>query len=118
MSFYDEMQLIASGLLSEFKQGSISVKRLTPGSGPAYDPGPPTETLYSVDGVVSGVNRKYVDGTKILESDQQIIFNADAGIVPSMSDELVIDGRVYNNIVSVKQIPAAGTPVVFVIIFR
>jgi len=118
VAFYDEMQSIASGLLNEFKQGSISFNRSVPGSGPAYNPGDPTVTNYPVDGVVSGVNRRYVDGTQIVESDQQVIFNADAGFTPSMTDELIIDGRKYNNIVSVKQIPAAGTPVVFVTIFR
>lgn len=118
MEFYEEMQLIASGLLNESKQGSIAFYRATPGSGPAYDPGSPTETAFPVDGVVSGVNRRYVDGTQIVESDQQIIFNANAGFIPSMTDRLVIDGRSYDHIVSVKQIPAAGTPVVFVTIFR
>lgn len=118
MSFYDDMQQIASGVIGEFAQGTIRFVRSTPGDGPAYNPGEPAMTTYTVSGVSRGVSRKYVDGTQILQSDLQVTIPGDVGFIPAMTDQIVIDGRYYNEIVSVKSVPAAGTPVVFIVIFR
>lgn len=118
MSFYDDMKIVASGVIAEFAQGVIQFERTTPGSGPAYDPGEPAITPYTVSGTVKGVSRKYVDGTQILQSDLQVTIPGDVGFVPAMTDRIIIDGRSYNEIVSIKAIPPAGTAVVFVVIFR
>lgn len=118
MSFYDEMQKIASGVISEFGQGVIEFVRATPGSGPAYDPGEPALQTFTVTGTAKGVSYKYVDNTQILQSDLQVTIPGDVGFVPAMTDQISVDGRRYNEIIAVKKIPAAGTPVVFVVIFR
>lgn len=118
MSFYDEMQIVASEIITEFAQGLVQFVRTVPGTGPAYDPGAPTETTVTVPATATGVNRRYVDGTQILQSDLQVIIPGDVGFMPQMSDRIVIDGRSYSAIVSVKQVPAAGTPVAIIVIFR
>lgn len=116
MPFYDDMQKIATDLLTQFNQGKIVLLKGGKGVGPAYNPGevPPVEIPLA--GVARGVLKKYVNGTTIVESDMQLTV-AVSTVAPTMDDAIQIDGRRYK-IVGIKPIPPAGTVVANNIIFR
>lgn len=120
MTFYSEMQGIASGVLKEFKQGKIELKRILPGSTePPYspwNPAPPTSQIIELDGTARGVGTKYIDGTLILASDLQATI-AVPSVEPSMSDKVLVDGKEHA-MVHIKRIPEAGTAVSYILFFR
>lgn len=122
--FYRDMQNIASELLSEFDQSR--------GTGAQSDglwyiaqvkSGPPdapilTPTPYKFDGVARTVSRKYVDGTNIVQTDEQAVFNIrDDGVKPAMGGTVLVDGA-RRTVVGLRQIPPSGVPVATVVIFR
>jgi len=115
--FYDEMQAIASELLTEFNQGTIAYVAMTLGNGPADDPGEPTETTTVFSGAVArGVEFKYVKGSSVLSTDLQVTIPG--GIVePTPEGFFTVDG-VRLKIVEVHRIPATGTAVACTIIVR
>lgn len=117
MSFYDDMQLVASDVLGEFKQGSVSYVAMTPQPGSTPDdPLPPVESSTSVNATVRPVSTKYVDGTHIVQSDKQVTFAGDAA-TPSISGFVDIDGSRYK-IVEILPVPAAGTVISYTLIVR
>lgn len=119
-SFYEDMAAVASGVLAEFKQGTVTLTRTTPGeSDPEtpWIPAEPTVTTYTLDAVVKGVSQQFVDGTTILATDLEITASvkarnssgAEVTIDPDMStDTLSVDGQVVT-IIRDLSIPAAGT---------
>lgn len=115
MSFYEEMQQIATSLLVEFDQGGIAIVRETPGTGPEGNPGPSTRTTTVLNGAVArGVSFKYVSQNLAAAEDLQVTMRAD-GIKPEQGDFVTIDGTEHK----IKQIiaqPAAGIPAVYVLI--
>ncbi|TPL06681.1 hypothetical protein [Mesorhizobium sp. B2-4-11] len=114
-AFYDDMADMASELLGEFKQGFISLSRTVtadPDPSTPWIPGTTTTTVYPLDAVARRVSQKYVDGTLIVATDDQITF-AVPEIVPAMTDILVIDG-VEHAMKDLRPIPAAGTPVAYI----
>lgn len=115
MGFYDEMQDMASELLAEFKQGSVQLRKLTAGASDPdtpWEPGTETTATYELDATVSRVQQKYVDGSLIIESDNQVTF-AVPEVVPDQNDILVIDG-VEHSMKDLRAIPAAGTTVAWI----
>ncbi len=117
MSIYDELQPIASGLLAEFKQGVIKLIKVTAGTGPADEPGTPTETTTTLDAVSKGVSFKYVQNGFAVASDLMVTAAVVAGITPDMKDFLEIDSVRYK-IIAILPAPAAGTKVVWKFIVR
>lgn len=115
--FYKEMQGIASSLITQFKQGECEYVELTPGNGPADEPGAPTETVYPISAVARGVQFKYVNNTDIVQSDLQMTLAVVEGMTPNMKGFVRGDGVRYK-IVGLRTIPPFGTPVAHVIIFR
>lgn len=117
MSFYDDMQAVASDVLGEFKQGSVSYIELTPQAGSTPDaPLPPTTVTTVINATVRPVSTKYVDGTHIVQSDRQVTFAGDAA-TPNMNGFIEIDGARYK-IVEILPAPAAGTVVSYTLIVR
>lgn len=115
--FYNDMQALASELLTEFKQGVITYVGLTPGTGTADEPGEPVETPTVLKGAVArGVEFKYVKGTGVLSTDLQITIPADT-ITPAPQGFFIVDGQRLKT-VEIHRIPAAGTPVAYTIIVR
>lgn len=98
IGFYDDMADMARELLAPedeggLGQGDVHLKRVTTTPGPnEWDP--PTETVatWELVAAVRRVSTKYVDGTLIVASDNQVTFAVPA-TVPLMTDHLVIDGR-------------------------
>lgn len=113
--FYDEMQEFASEMLGEFKQGVVAISRtVTAPADPStpWIPGAPTTTVYPLDAVVRRVSQKYVDGTLIVATDNQITFAVPV-VVPAMTDMLIIDGAELV-MKDLRPIPPAGTPVAYI----
>lgn len=118
MSLYDDMQTVASDVLAEFKQGTVSYIAMVPQAGSTPDdPLPPVEGVpVSLNAAVRPVSTKYVDGTHIVQSDKQVTF-AGGVVDPDMSGFIDIDG-VRFKIVEILPVPAAGTVVSYTVIVR
>lgn len=116
MTFYEDMQGVATEVLTEFNQGTLRLLRHTPGGGPSHNPGPATYVPSNVNGAVSGVSEEHLKDTLIKATDllARIAVPANA---PRTQDRLEIDGVAYP-IVKVVQVPAAGTPVAFQVFVR
>ncbi len=114
--FYTDMQNVANEVLSDFKQGEIAYVIETLGNGPADDPGSSSLTTTELTNATArGVEFKYVSGD-VLASDLQIVFGA--GIIePQPQGYFTVDGVRYK-IVEIKRIPAAGTPVSYIVVVR
>ena len=126
--FYAEMQSVATDLLTQFKQGVITLTRTTHDAPTnAWDaPTVPVETVYTLNATARGVSQKYVDGTNVLRTDGQVTMAVQAtdvsgGVVSltpdKTSDVLKIDGKKVT-VLEIMPLPLAGTPAAYVIIFR
>jgi hypothetical protein len=128
MGIYEDMQKVATGLLTEFDQGSITLTRNSRAAGPnAWTPGSDTPTVYNLNGAVRGVSRRYINGRSVLESDLQATVAVEAtnasteaklAITPDpKTDFMTVDGR-RHEIISYEKLPAAGTAAALVIIMK
>lgn len=104
--FYAEMQDIASGIMSEFKQGAITYAPATPAVDEWDDP--VIGTPVTLDAVATGPSKEYLSDL-ITTSDIEITASV-FGQNPEISGIVSIDGT-EKEIIAVQQIPAAGTPV-------
>lgn len=118
MTLYDDMQGLAQQLLMEFKQGVISYVKVTPGNGPAHNPGASTETVTVLQGAVArGVKAKYVMQNLAVASDMQVTHAVQVGVEPDMNGFYDIDGRRYK-IIQLIPTPPAGKTVAYMAIIR
>jgi hypothetical protein len=117
MSIYDDLQPVASELLAEFKQGTISLIQSVPGDGDDDDPGEPATTTTELDATVVGAPFKYVQAGFAVASDMLVTAAVVVGITPDKNDFIVIDGVQYKIIQDVSK-PAAGTRVVWKFLVR
>lgn len=124
MTFYGDMQGIATGLLQQFGQGTeanpINLIKLTKGAGPAQNPGKPSEKATAIPGAVArGVEQKYIDRGLAITGDMQITTEIPAMDLAggAVGDTFEINHIRYK-IVERVNLPAAGTPVVYVFIAR
>lgn len=115
MGFYDEMQEVATDLLTEFKQGIVQLRRETPG---VPDPDAPWELVeptvetWELKAAVRTVSVKYIDGTLIVAGDRMVTFAVPA-TVPVMADTLVVDGRAHA-MKDLRPLPGAGAVVAYI----
>lgn len=118
-TLYDDMQEIASQLLTKFQQGAIAYVRMTPVAGATPDaPAASTAASTVVNAVVRGVQYKFVQRGMAVATDLQVTIAGDAlASEPSMLDFVDIDG-VRHKIVQIVRRPAAGTVVVWTLIVR
>ena len=118
MAFYDDMQKVATGLLTEFRQGVIRHIALTPGNGPAHKPGSPQETPTILPGATArGVPIKYITGGLAQTGDLVVVSSVVKGLTVNQADKIEIDGVRYS-VVEILPIPPAGTTVAFNFIVR
>lgn len=110
MSFYDDMQDVATELLAEFAQGTVSLKRVvqTPAENEWESP-TETATTYPLSAAVKRLHHRYEAGALIAETGDMVSFSVSA-VTPLLTDKLVIDG-VERVITELTPIPAAGTVV-------
>jgi hypothetical protein len=114
--FYDDMQGLASTILSEFSQGDIVYVAPSAASGDPWNPSLVSGARTTVKGVGRGVQQKYVDGTHVVATDQQ--FTIQAGTVTPVSGATIeVDGSILQ-IIKVIKVPAAGTAVVWMVFAR
>ncbi|MBB4000964.1 hypothetical protein [Aurantimonas endophytica] len=119
MTFYEEMQGIASGILAEFNQGTVTLQKTVPGApdpNTPWLPGAPTTETYDLDATVStayveNASAAYQDGS-LIEMSDLIVTCAVPPVAPSLDDIITIDGKPHT-IKQINAIPAAGTPVAF-----
>lgn len=116
MSFYTDMQTVATELLGEFSQGTVYY--VAPGTKTGDDWNPTeaagTETL--IDAVISGVNPRYINGTTIHETDLVAVIGAES-VTPSMAGKIKVDGKLHQ-IVMIEPLPAAGTVCAYRVFIR
>lgn len=111
MTFYTDLQGVASSLLTEFGQ-SINWSRTT---GVTFNPATGettggTTTNYSGFGAMFDFDTRLVDGQQILSTDKRLLLQA--GDVPEVQDQMTINGTVYT-VVSVEDLTPAGTTVMY-----
>jgi len=117
MAFYGEMQNLASEILAEFKQGVIRYIKITPGNGPADNPGPSTQTPYALDAVAKGVSFKYVKDGLALSTDLTVVAAVRSDITPNMRDFIEVNGVNYKIVQDISS-PASDVRVVWKFIVR
>src|SRR5690606_29868508 len=117
--FYTELQGVAAEVLGEFKQGVVTLTRITKGDVDPEEPWViPEDNVQSevLDAAVKRVSEELVDGSTILATDLEVV-----AVVPAMgpreSDILDIDGKVVR-IIRILPKPAAGTPVAYRFVVR
>lgn len=119
---YANMRKTAQRLLRDNgvhnKGGLVEIGRpvTTPGAG-EYDPPTTTTTYTEVNAVVTGVSQKYFDGSNIVMSDRQVMFQSPTAFNPAAGDKMRIDGDVVA-VLSIMPVLAAGDPVVERVIVR
>ncbi|MHC2797184.1 hypothetical protein ACVINZ_006196 [Mesorhizobium jarvisii] len=113
--FYDDMAEMVTELLQPdgdggLGQGTVQLKRETPGvvdPQQPWVPVEPREQTWPLNAAVRRVSQKYVDGTLIVATDNQVTF-AVPEVVPAITDLLIIDG-VELAMKDLRPIPPAGT---------
>ena len=111
--FYPRMTATASKLLAKFKQGAIEYVPLVAGA-TEYDP-MIEGTPIPLDATASGVAKEYVDD--LVSASDTMITAAVFGGTPNMQGRITIDGEA-REIIRIKQIPAAGDPVAWMIFVK
>lgn len=116
MSFYKEMQDIASSLLYEFDQGGCRIKVYQ--SNTTTKPWDPSGNSYATStftGTVSGVSAKHLADTLVQSSDLVVIAPGTLNI--KMTDRISINNVDYT-IVTLLPKPASGTRAAWEVIVR
>lgn len=109
---YGRMQGTATRLLGRFNQGTVQFLRENATQGPdEWTPGEPWREIFSLSATVRRVEQKYVDGTLIVGTEDQVTF-AVPSVEPVMTDKILIDGH-ERVLIDIRRIPAAGTPVAY-----
>jgi hypothetical protein len=106
--FYQEMQGVATELLTEFNQGVIKYIETAVSSDP-FNPSQGADTSHTLDAVARGVEFKYVKEGYISASDIQVTASV-FSVSPNHDGVVEIDGS-KKQVIAVEQIPAAGTVV-------
>ena len=113
---YSRPLATANRLFDRFGQRG-AIRRTIPGSGPSYDPGPPSFADTPADMVVTDFSSREIDGTRILETDKKIMVAPGALTAPpALSDKVVeADGTVYNIVPPIQTKRPAGTTLVYIL---
>lgn len=115
--FYADMAEMARELIVEF--GALgSIRREVPGSGPSYDPGPPTITDHPAHIVLTDYSNREIDGQRILSTDRKALVEPAIGVEPTTSDLLVTADGATLTIVSVDLLRPATTTVLYTVQVR
>lgn len=109
---YARAKLTADRLIARFGRTAI-LRKLTPGAGPAYNPGAPTVTDHAVTLARIGYTNKERDGTIIRAGDDRFYIAVNAlSVEPLPSDRIVIGSEVWN-VIAVQPLVPASTVVMW-----
>jgi hypothetical protein len=120
------MRAVTQDVLREFDQRKPGVDTqadglwyigMTPGAGPADEPGEPTPVPFRLEGAARGVAFQFIDGTTIVASDLQCTVAAKDGFAPAMTGFIDVDGS-RHKIIRIVNLPPVGVTVAHTIIFR
>jgi hypothetical protein len=110
-SFYDELAATAREVIADFGAAASLSQRVTVYN-PATGAGTVATTTVAVTCVVFDYERKFVDGTTILNGDKQCFMSVVAGAEPKAGDRLTWQG-VSHAVVHVKKLAPAGISVLY-----
>jgi len=114
---YGRPKATADRLIARFGQAG-TLRRMLPGSGPAYDPGEPSPDDYAATFAVLDFNGREIDGSRVLATDKKILLaNGALAIQPTLSDKLVI-GDVEHSIINIETLAPGGTVVMWTLQVR
>lgn len=121
---YGRMQKTATRLMERFKQGTVTITRVTPGTPDPSTPWLPvagTPVSYDLSATVSAITvdqatSKFIDGTTIKATDL-VVTCAVPPIEPDAGDSVALDGKPLI-VLKVLRLPAAGTAVAFKFIVK
>lgn len=116
-SIYDDIAPVVQEVMGEFKQGSINLIKITPGNGPADNPGPSTPVSVPLKAVANGVSFKYVKQGLAVDTDIMVSAAPIINQTVSSKDFIEIDSVRYK-IVKDLSAPAAGTKLIWKFIVR
>lgn len=113
MNIYDDLQITAANLLSQFGQ-SLTITSKSAG---AYNPATGTSIItgstQSGIGAVFDYGTKDIDGQLILQGDKKLILSQ-VGITSINVDDLVTIGAKTYTVIMVKELNPAGTNVMYI----
>lgn len=114
-AFYLEMRDVATELLEEFDQGILRLARIAVTTADAdrpWDVSLGAPSFVDLAGTARTVSQRYVDGTRIVNTDIEVTFAHPAGLSPEpqQTDRIEVHGVVHKT-VGVKRLPESG-PVV------
>jgi len=111
--FYAEMQEMATELLTEFKQGTVILRRISKVSNPETPWIKPVETPtdYPLNAIVKRMHQRYENGALIVETGDMVTFAVPA-VEPLNTDKMVFGGNV-RTITNITPIPPEGTVVAY-----
>lgn len=89
---YGSMQTLATGLLGQFKQGSMILEKSVKGAGPAYAPGAPIKSYTELSAVGKGVAEYFKRAGLADASEMKITTAVVAGIEPTIAEDWIIIG--------------------------
>jgi hypothetical protein len=116
-TFYDDMAATAVELLTEFG-APVVLPRVTGGS---YDPvtgetTPGSDDSQTTIGLIKPYPDNLIDGTRIRSTDKMLVITA--AVEPLMSDTPQMSGNTLGNVVGIKTVSPAGTPVCYFVQVR
>lgn len=112
-AFYDEMQAMATELLTDFDQGGFALCVATP-TGPAHSPTITyPETPFA--GAVEGVTAQHMKDSLVQAADLAVLMPGT--LTPNGADRVKIGGK-QHSIVKIIPIPATGTVAAYEVIVR
>jgi len=110
---YSKLQGVAGDLLTRFNQPTITLIKITPGTGTPANPGLPVEVSHVLTGAVAKGASAYLIAQKIANAgDLLVTMKATEGVEPTLKDAVLVDGKRFR-IVEVKKVPASGTVIVY-----
>lgn len=85
---------VAEALSAAGAPMAITVRETIPGSGPSYDPGPPTYVNHTCEGWPESYADDEIDGTRIAKSDVRVMVLAvSLDMTPATSDRIIVGGK-------------------------
>jgi hypothetical protein len=114
---YSRMQVVSRHLFKRYRQGTVKIiRKINTGVPVAIDrpwDGTVFETLVvELDATVTNVERRFINGTSITGSEDQINFPAPEDFEPSLDDQYLIDNQ-PRKLIDLKRKPGAGLAVAY-----